>query len=373
MSSGVGWGVRRGPTQVLLALILLFVLAVSLSGVVWAQETGRIEVLVEGYDGSSVLTAALVDSSGDVVDNRTFGGASFAFNGVSLGEDYTVVIGYKGVDYSESVTVDEASQSLTVQVYDVTDSDEAVVVSLYQVSIKGEEDGALGFVEYIVFENTGETVVRDPSFRIEIPSGYRDFQWDRTCCLEFADFGIFYRPTEPLMPGATQTINFRYTLDVDSDEYSFVKRFYYDVVDAYVAVDPALDVVDFTNLWDQGTTPSGDGDVNLYGASTFLAGESVLISVSGYRGGGGDLNLLWVGTGVLVAVIVGAFFFGFRRSRGSPEKLKIEEEALESVTKQLDKDHADKKISEVEYLKLRLKYRKRLENVRERIRQTPKK
>jgi hypothetical protein len=370
LSSKIISVIPRNLVYVFLFSTLIYVLAASIFGAALAQETGSVNVSVNGYDGTSVLTATLVDSSShDVLENKTVNAASFSFSNLVLGKQYSIVVNYKGIDYTTPVTVNETSQKIAVNVSDVTDSDEGIVISLYQMDVERGDNNNLNVTEYIEFRNNGSSVVNNTSLKIAMPAGYTNFIWDQSCCFAAADFGFFFTPAAPLMPNATKTINFAYTLQPNTDEYQFSKLFYYDTGDVFVLVNPdGLQASNFKNLWEQGSVPDGDGSLNVYGASSFYKGESVSIDVTGYKGGIG-LNIVWVGTGVLAAVIVGAVVYSFRGNRVSVEKLKTEETALNSVLKQINKDYAAKKLSEVEYYKLRLKYKEKLERIRKRIRE----
>lgn len=353
---------------------LIYTLVVSSVGVALAQETGSVDVSVRGYDGTSVLTAALVDANHSVLENKTVNAPTFSFSNLAVGKQYTVVVRYKGIDYSAPVVVsNQTSRKVAITVSNVSDSDDNIVASLYQMSIE-RGNNYLNVTEFIRFRNNGSSVINNTSIKVALPTGYKNFVWDQDCCYQAADFGFFFKPTAPLLPNATKTINFAYRLEPTTDEYTFSKKFYYGTGDVFVTVNPngGLKVTNHKNLWEQGQVPDNGVTLDVWGASSFLQGEDVSITLVGYKGGG-ELNLVWIGTGVLAAVIVGVVVYNFRGNRGSIEKLRSEEEALTSVLKQVDKDYAAKKMEEVEYYKLRLKYKERLDKIRKRIQEQPKK
>ncbi len=359
--------IPRNLVYGLLLSTLIYTLATASLGAASAQETGTVDVSVSGYDGTSVLTVALVNSSQSVIENKTVNAPSFSFSNLAIGKPYTIKVKYKGVDYATPITVNQTARTIAIKVFDVTESDDNLVVPFYQINLV-QGNGHLNVTEYIRFTNNGSQVISNASIKIAIPSGYRNFIWDQDCCFKAADFGFFFTPTTPILPNATKTINFAYRLQPTTDEYQLLKQFYYETGDVFVTVNPVgLKVLKFKNLWEQGQIPDGAGSLAVYGASSFFKGESVSIDVTGYKGGSSDLSLVWVGTGVLAAIIMGAVVYGFRIGRVSIEKLKTEEEALAAVLKQIDKDYHAKKMEEVEYYKLRLKYKGQLDKVRKRI------
>ena len=374
MSSSLGANIPRNLICALLFSTLIYTLVTLSIGVALAQETGSVEVSVNGYDGRSVLTAALVDSNRSVLENKTVNSPSFSFSNLAVGKQYTVILKYKGIDYTTPVVVvNQTSRKVAIKVSDVTNSDDNLMVSLYQMAIDRGVN-YLNVTEYIRFTNNGSSVIDNASIKIAMPAGYRNFIWDQDCCFKAADFGFFFTPTEPLLPNATKSVNFAYRLEPTTDEYKLSKQFYYETGDVYVLMNPndKLTVTDHKNLWEQGQVPDNGGSLNVWGASSFYKGEDVSITITGYKGGS-ELNIVWIGTGVLAAVIVGAVVYGFKGNRGSVEKLESEEQALTSVLKQIDKDYAAKKMEEVEYYKLRLKYKERLDKVRRKIQQQPRK
>lgn len=352
---------------VLLICTLLFSFTLQYSGVAFAQEKGRVDVLVEGYDGSAVMSVHLIDSGFNFVENKTVDTATFSFTNLTLNEQYLILLYYKEIPYTAEVKVNQTSQQVEIRVYEPTVSDEDIVVEFYHVALTRGED-ALNVTEFIQFINLGDKVHDGTELKIAMPEGFKNFRSSHSCCVERTDFGFFFTIPEPIMPNETQTIDLRYQLTPDTDEYTFIKRAYYDTAIAIVTVSSDdLEVVSTENLRSEGKIDIEQQAFDAYSVPDVFAGQGFAITVTGYRTAG--LNLLWVGTGVLVVLILGAVAYGLRGTRVSPERLKVEEEALTSVLEELERDFSGGKINEVEYLKLKLKYKTRLEKVKSRIKE----
>lgn len=349
-----------------LSIILLSLFSISIIDLGFAQEIGTLEVTIDGYNSSSVLDIAIFDSKFNVIDNRTVAKPVFTIENLLLNESYSIILNYKGIEYQESISIENAREQFSMKVYEPTVSDDDIIISLYQILVESGSN-YLNITEFIVFENIGDKVVNGTDLKIAIPEGFRNFIWDQDCCFRTSDFGFFFEPIEPIFPNVTKSINFKYKLEPDANEYSHTTRFYYDTENVIVMLDQELEALTTENLWSQGIYPGEREDLDVYGAASFFGGEHVSITIIGYQNTG-ELNILWIGVGVMAILIAGGVFYGFRSSKVSLTRLKSEEEALLSVTKQLKKDFSSKKINEVEYLKLQLKYKQQLEKVRNRIR-----
>ncbi len=339
-------------------------------GLAYAQETGRVDVLVEGYDGNTVMNALLYSSSMSLLENITVNESIFTFDNLFIGEQYLMLLNYNGITYHGQISINQSSQPLTIQVFEKTSSDEELIVQVHHIAIDGG-DNYLNVTEYVEFSNFGNSVINNTNIAIELPDGFKNFIWNQDCCLESTDFGLFFRLIEPMLPNETKSLNYKYRIDPKDNEYTFEKRIYYDTFIVILTVDPdELNVVSWDNIQSEGLVDVGEKKFDAYSLPNIYKGQSFSIIFSGYKSSDfGELNILWIGIGILLILIIVGIIYGFKRSQISIDKLKTEEESLISVLDQVKNDFTNGKIEEVEYLKIQLKYKTQLEKVRNRIKE----
>jgi hypothetical protein len=164
-----------------------------------AQEIGALELSIEGYDGSADLNAVIFDSDLNILENRTIDAPDFTFDNLIVGDLYSILVKYKGIEYQDTLSIESSTQQFTIQVYEPTISDENIIVSTHQIFVdKGPN--YLNITEFLVFNNVGETLVNGTDLKIALPDGSRNFIWDQDCCFKSSDFGFFFQPTEPIFP-----------------------------------------------------------------------------------------------------------------------------------------------------------------------------
>jgi len=355
-------------------IILFFAFALTLGTVYFgsslAQETGQIVVLVEGNDGQSTMNVVLINSSNTVIENVTSIESSFTFDNLSIGKQYLILVNYKGIDYPAIITLNQTSLETVIKVFEVTNSDENINIDFHHISIV-LGDNYLNITEYLQYGNYGDTVINNTDIKIEIRDDFLDFIWDQDCCLEPTDFGIFFSPIEPLRPNGSQTINFKYRIEPSNNEYTLEKRQYYDTSVVIVTMDPEIvEVISANNLNSEGLIEIDGNLVDAYSSINIFTGNGFSVTVAGYKNS--EINLLWIGTGVLAVLGAGGVIFAFMRYRKSIEQLKSEEEAISSELEKIEKDFTEQNINEVEYLKLKLKNKTALENIRKSIQEQEK-
>jgi len=355
-------------------IILFFVFSLALGsisfGSAFAQETGQIDVIVNGHDGQSKMNTLLINSRNIIVENVTSNEPLFIFENLSIGNQYLILVNYKGVDYPAIILVNQTRHETTIHVFEPTNSDEDISIDFHHITVTIGEN-YLNVTEFLQFRNYGDTVINNPDIQIEIPNNFMNFIWDQDCCLEPSDFGIFFSPIEPLMPNGSQTINFKYRLEPSSNEYSFEKRQYYDTSIVIITMDPEIaEVISSNNLSSEGLIEIDGNLVDAYSSINIFTGNGFSITVAGYKSS--EINLLWIGTGVLAVLGAGGIIFALTRSRKSIEQLKSEEAALSSELEQIEKDFTNRKINEVEYLQLKLKNKTTLEKVTSSIKEQEK-
>ncbi len=333
---------------------------------IFAQENGKVDILVEGHDGTTSFNAVLLNSSLGVVESKTVHKSQFNFDNILIDEQYSILVNYKGVEYISTLNVTETLQQLVIQVFEPITSDENIIVSFHHVSIT-KEDNHLNIVEILEFMNLGANIYNGSDLKIAMPENFENFQSSYSSCVISTDFGFFFDIPLPLMPNETVRVDLRYTLDPDANDYQFTKLMYYDTAMLILTVNSEDLRVTSTseNLESRGLVPIDDQTFDAYSISGIFEGQGFSITVTGYKPTA--LNLLWIGTGLLLVLIIGAVAYGFRGTRVSLDQLQVDEQSLSSLLKELETNFSEGKITEVEYLKLKLNYTERLENVKSRI------
>ena len=365
----------RSKTMSILLISVLILSFTPFLEVAFAQQTGKIDVSVQGYDGSSTMTASLLDATAHYLENKTVNTASFSFTGVVLNQPHTIVLTYKDIPYTTQVNAtQDPQQQVNIRVFERATSDENIMISFHHVAIS-KGDNSINVTEYIEYVNVGDKVQNGTELKVSMPAGFKNFRSSHSCCMTKADFGFFFTIPEPVFPNGTQVLDLEYEISPDSDQYELSKREYYDTGFAVVTV---LAGNDFSAVPGSNRTLFSEGPVEIqgqtydaYSAASVYAGEGFAISLTGYKSAAG-INIVWVGTGILFALIAGAVVYGFRGNKVSVEKLESEAEALNTVMAELEKDYKEGKISEVDYLKLKLKYKSRLEKVESRLQEVAK-
>ncbi|MCL4435883.1 MAG: hypothetical protein M1387_04100 [Thaumarchaeota archaeon] len=355
----------RSKTAPILLISVLLLSFTPLLEVAFAQQTGKIDVSVQGYDGSSAMTVSLLDSPAHYLENKTVNTASLSFNGVALGQPHIIILTYKGIPYTTNVNATkDAQQQVNIRVFERATTDENMMISFHHVALSKGDNG-VNVTEYIEFVNVGDKVQNGTDLKVSMPQGFKNLRSSHSCCMTKADFGYFFKIPNPVLPNGSQVLDLEYEISPDADQYQFSKREYYDTGFVVITI---LSGSDFKAVPGSNQTLKSEGPVEIqnqrydaYSAESVFAGQGFAISLTGYRSSG--LNMVWVGTGILFALIAGAVIYGFRGNKVSDEKLESEAEGLNTVLAELEKDYKDGKISEVDYLKLKLKYKSRLEKV----------
>jgi|TARA_B100000315_G_scaffold53259_1_gene47595 hypothetical protein len=370
MKSNYENNITHNVLIILLILIFTLSLATTNFGLAIAQETGHIDLLVKGHDGHTTLNALLINSSNIIIENVTSNEPSFTFENLSIGTQYLILLNYKSISYPVITLLNQTMQEITIQVFELTTSDENIGIDFHHISFTSG-DNYLNITEYLQFRNHGDSVINNTDIKIEISNGFSNFIWDQDCCLEPTDFGIFFSPIKPLQPNDTQTINFKYRLESSINEYSFVKKQYYDTFVVIVTLNPdILRVISSYNLDSEGLIEIDNSLVDAYSSINVFSGDGFSITVAGHENNG--INLLWIGTGILAVFGVGGIVYAFRRSKTSIEQLKSEENTLISELEKIEKDFTSGNMKEIEYLTLKLKNKTALEKVTNRIQEREK-
>ncbi|MCL5317835.1 MAG: hypothetical protein M1503_06200 [Thaumarchaeota archaeon] len=338
-------------------------------GAAFAQQTGQIDVSVQGYDGESTMTASLLDSKEHYLENKTVNTASFSFTNVSVTQPHSIILTYNGVPYTTKVNATKDSpQQVSIRVYELATSDENITISFHHTALS-KGDNSVNVTEYIEFVNIGDKVQNGTDLKIFMPQGFKNLRSSHSCCMTKTDFGYFFKIPSPVLPGGTQSLDLSYEISPDTDQYKFEERTYYDTGFVILTIPSSTDFKAVPNsnesIRSEGPVEVQKQTYDAYSAYNVYAGQGYALTVTGFKST--SINVVWVGTGILFAMIAGAVIYGFRGTKISKDKLQTESEALTSVMAELEKDFAEGKVTEVEYLKLKLKYKSRLEIVQSKL------
>ncbi len=363
---------RSKTVSILLVSALLTLSFIPILGSALAQQqTGQIDVSVQGWDGKSTMTASLLDSKERYLENKTVNTASFSFNNVSLfAESHRIVLTYKGVPYIRDINATSKPQKqVNITVYELAKTDENISISFHHMALsKGEN--SINVTEYIEFVNLGDKVQNGTDLKIFMPQGFHNLVSSHSCCMTKTDFGFLFKIPQPVLPGETQVLDLAYEISPETDQHRFEERTFYDTGFVIVTLpsDGELKAVPNSNESIRAEGPLQLEDkrtFDVFSTERMYAGQGFAITLTGYKSTG--INIVWIGTGILFSVIAGAVVYGFRGTKISTDKLQTESEALTTVLTALEKDFAEGKMEEEEYLRLKLKYKTRLKTVQSKL------
>jgi len=346
-------------------LFLTIVFSLLSPVLVHANDGASVEILLNGYDGETPLTASLINFSFETLESKNITSSPFTFTGLNLSESYTIVLDYKGIPYSAQVNTNQTSQQVKIELYDVTSSDEKVIVSFHHISLARKQNSIV-VAEVIEFFNSDTKVLKDIDIKISLPKGYSNLTSSQSSFLTVSDFGYFFRLPSPIKPNQTQVIDLTYVITPSEYEYKLVQRPYYDtqifIVTTKVGdINGDLKINSYESMKSYGDPIDiGGSKYDAYSTDNIYAGESVSASIIGYKNE--DLTMFYAGTGVIVLLLISGVAFGFRNSKFSSKRPKSEEDDINNLLSKLEQDFKEGKIKEIEYLKQRLEYKQRLEN-----------
>ena len=347
-----------------LILTYLLLLAYYIPQITAEESSGELIVVVRGYDEKTPMQVSLLDENLNYLKNLTITASSFNFKNLQLGKTYYVLINYKGIYYHNFILMQRPRENLIFQVYDITDSDESIVVDFHHIII--QYDGAsINVAEVMQFRNIGDYVYNG-SLKISMPRGFSEFNSQHACCLTETPYGFDFIVPQPLKPGEQQLLDLTYKIATQQGELTFTKQLFYNTTYVLVAVEKDAISVKTTTRLEPGETVQLDN--KMFTTFILLNGSreeelNLVLSPAFFA----SVNWLWTGTGVMVAIIVGVVVYGLRGSRGSVEELIAKKEATLAVLQQIEKDYQDGAISELEYLKSKVRYKERLARIEKRL------
>ncbi len=352
-------------------ILVLFALSVAPLGqdlirVGWSQEgEGTINLLIRGYDNVTPMYVSLLDSSHTYIENRTVNSSTFSFGNVNLGKTYFISLRYKDVGYLEKVQVNEPSNNVTIIVYDTTESDEDIVVDIHHI-ILNYEQGVINVKEALHYGNRGTKAFNGKEIKVSMPEGYQEFTSEHRCCMTATEYGFAFQVPEPIKPNSMQYLEFTYSISPSSNPYEYTKKNFFESSYTLACVTVSLRVTDFSNLEKGEDMQNGEMRYATFTQPFATRDSEFALSITGFAKP--SLQWLWVGVGLTVLFIGGSVVYSLKGGSDVPDKLLAEKKAVNRVLQELEKDFTEGKIREIQYLKLKLKFKKKLEKLEKRLR-----
>jgi hypothetical protein len=331
--------------------------------------TGILNVNISHINGSQVsnLPIKLENQLGTIVVNATTNSnGNYVFDYLGLNDTYWVSLVYKGVPYYKGYSFTNGSSAqLDIMVYEVTRSDEDIVITAHQVLIQTSEN-LLSVHEYLTYENDGIKVFNNSRLIVWFPQEIRDFSSSiMDCCIQIFEDGAVFDPMDPIMPGQQYFMSMSYYLDVASSDYTFRKKTDYSTkaFHLFVADNENIKVTSVSGLEDQGSITLDDIDHTFYTGFDLEAGIFLGVNLVGL---GSSFNFMnQIGGIILISLIPTflvsySFMRGKRMGKASTEDLASKKRGIFKKIIQLESDYEAGDVSENRYENLQSKYRKRV-------------
>ena len=347
--------------------ILLILMLMSLGSDVYVVggDAYRIVVNLGGYDGESALLTSLYDVNNNLLYNETLYGDVLNLTVLSPGTYYLAIV-YKRVTYFQQINVSDSLVVVNITLYDVMESDTTVDIPVHHIIIN-PQGGYLQVMEVAFFRNTGDKVIiNGTKLRMYLPREFMKFQSDiMSCCVEIKEWGFVFNLMANLFPGQAYRVTYNYEIPVSGDEYYFEVEIPYSTSYLLIAVKAGYEISNPRNLNYVGTIDVQQGSYSIYEAYNLTPGAKVGLTIKGV----GASNL-WV-LSALVAVtsvsVVTLSLWSIFRKKPSLEELERQKEELLALMEELENRYKNGEIEDEEYLRLRIKYKKKVIKLLKRI------
>jgi hypothetical protein len=282
-----------------------------------AGQTVALTVYQQGQETGSL--SAQTDEAGN-----------FEFKGLALGQDYGYVasVNYQGAEYeSTAITLvpDEPTNSLKLEVYDSTTSDEGIRIVNTHTVLVPDADRKLVVTEFFLIANeTDRTYIgsspvgpdgRQKTLSFSLLEGASDLQYGSglmECCVLVDEEGL--ADSMPVLPGGKEVV-FRYQVKYKPARYDFDKVFYlpaerYDIVVQGDGVQASSD-----RLLQQETMAIDGRPFSHFTAENLGRGEKVTARFSNMPNLSGEgIGSVWAA--LLVAALAAGLAVAYPRWRG---------------------------------------------------------
>jgi len=181
---------------IIIILVALWLIGGSVAA--QAQEPAKGEItgqVVNGTEGGGSVAGVVItlityvdDMMSDTATTTTGGKGKFRFDAVSVEHEYLVSAEYMGVDYYYPVSFESGEETAYVEVgvCDVTDSDQAISISLTHTVINVTEDGLEITVVYWLINNGDKTYMgTDGALVFTLPEGVFGFEAPQELMMDY--------------------------------------------------------------------------------------------------------------------------------------------------------------------------------------------
>jgi len=181
---------------IIIILVALWLIGGSVAA--QAQEPAKGEItgqVVNGTEGGGSVAGVVItlityvdDMMSDTATTTTGGEGKFRFDAVSVEHEYLVSAEYMGVDYYYPVSFESGEETAYVEVgvCDVTDSDQAISISLTHTVINVTEDGLEITVVYWLINNGDKTYMgTDGALFFTLPEGVFGFEAPQELMMDY--------------------------------------------------------------------------------------------------------------------------------------------------------------------------------------------
>lgn len=305
-------------------------------------------------DGEVRLRKFVDEAPREDVSGRTDENGEFEFAGLSTGETEThyVLFKYANVDYFTGpvkLENDDDEETADVDVYEVTESNADVKLTLHHIVVDFEDSSTLKVREILLFENSGDrTYVGDTEFSpgkketatFTLPAGATAFQEEQgifSAFFETTADGI--KDSMPVVPGDRQ-VAYGYSVKVSGDDFAFERPLDFDTPDFSLLVQDTGVKVAAPTLTSQGSS-QGEGGQNFlhFVGKDLKRGEKIEANLSGL--GSGRTVFYWVLIGLLAVPVAATIGVPLLRRRRRDRELADPERTEAAQIRALDKERRD--------------------------------
>ncbi|MBI2831574.1 MAG: carboxypeptidase regulatory-like domain-containing protein [Chloroflexi bacterium] len=325
------------------------------------------------------LKTFLKDAAVGITSRKTDAEGRFSFSGLATDptNSYEVRLTYQKADYFSDLInfgQGETTQSVTVNVFDSTTSDDAIsIVLAHMVFYAGE--GFLQVKEYVQVANMSDrtyigsteepSLRRNETLRFDLPAGATELKYSLGLKEGYiASSGDGFVDTLPIIPGARE-VSYSYKVSYDPAGYTVSKKVTYPIMNFNLLIEDKGITAASSMLTAQETLNIGGVQLKHYAGGKFTRGDTISAQLSGVPQAQAqpqpqlldqDDTAKWVG--LAVASLAAAFgVIMLRRKKPQPaaslNSARQKEEQLLLELARLDDDFEKGSIPEESYRKLR--------------------
>lgn len=357
-------GLRRCGLAIVLVLLAILYYPYGF-GQGDSGQSYRIDIYIDGYDGVSPVIVNVFDENLSLIFNETFSSDFIEFMLNESGDYYVAVI-YKKVPYVRQVSISSGLATINFTVYDVINDDSTINVPVHHIILYPEGSSIKVMGVFFVRNNGDHVVINGTRIRVYLPKDYIKLSSDvMSCCIEQVEEGFIFNLMTNLLPNQVYRVTYSYELPVTSQDYYFEIPTSYYTEYIMVAVKEGYEIGNPLNLVYKGQIDVEEGKFRIYEGYNLSAGAKVGLLIKGVGGGNvWVLSALVVGTsGFIIALTLWSAF----KRKPSLEELERQKEELLAVMEDIENRFKGGELDEEEYLRLRIRYKKKIIRLMKRI------